>query len=305
MSHHQLTRTHESLGVDHLKTTFSSAILPLFARIQLDAAEITLKTMHADGRMTGDDLSVLIQCLIELLDAPTQLMQTMQYETWITGLCTALVTFNQHQSLTRLIDETNSFLIEHLLDESTSENALAILFWMIRYDRRIEPFLRLLDRLPALFEQLKTHPNEDLQTKLIELCHMTASLHRDDDLSTNIVFKEILPSFPHPDLNVLADHQQIHARLHSLVSENAPTVRTRVGIVNLGNTCYANSVLQALYQCDLFRKYILEHRCNEQQVLRELQLVFVQLNLSKRPFINAANLVRMILLVVARVSEFF
>ncbi|CAF3472259.1 unnamed protein product [Rotaria sp. Silwood1] len=292
MSSNKTSNKDLSISFDKTKTTFSSAILSLFPRIQLDAADTILKNMFATGHLNGERLSIMIKCLIELIDAPIQLIQHMPYETWITGLCTALVTFNQHEYLIKLIDTTTLFLIDHLFYFETYDNAIQILFWFVRYDKRIQTFRCILNRLSNLFEQLKKNNNDDLKTKIIELCHMGIAIHSEYDLSNEIILKQIFHSFPQPDLNILLNHKSIHARFHSINFENDNKIKNRVGIINLGNTCYVNSVLQALYQCILFRKYILEHHFNEQIVLRELQIIFAQLNLSKRPYINAANLVQ-------------
>jgi hypothetical protein len=272
----------------------SPAILPLFPHIQLDLADTTLKSMFSDGRLNGKRLSMMIKNLIEFIDAPIQFLQHMSYETWITGLCNALVTFHQHEYLKALIDETTTFFIDHLFVSQTSENAFSVLFWFILYDKRIETFRHLLNRLPNLFEQIQINHNDDLKTRMIELCHTAVSIHPEFDISNEIILKQILNNFPQPDLNILANHRKAHGRFHSIISENEKKIPNRLGIINLGNTCYVNSVLQALYQCDLFRKYILEHHFNEQVILKELQIIFAQLSLSKRSYINAINLVNRI-----------
>jgi hypothetical protein len=215
----------------------------------------------------------------------------MSYETWITGLCNALVTFHQHEYLRIIIDQTTTFFIDHLLNSQTCDNAFQVLFWFILYDKRIETFRHLLDHLSNLFEQFQNNHNDDLKTRMIELCHMAVAIHPELDISNEIILKQILNNFPQPDLNILANHRKTHARFHSIVFENEKKIQNRLGIINLGNTCYVSSVLQALYQCDLFRKYILEHQFNEQIILSELQIIFAQLYLSKRPYINAINLV--------------
>jgi len=279
------------ISTDNSKNKLSPAILSLFSRIQLDIADITLKAMFADGRLNGERLSIMIKCLIELIDAPIQLIQSIPYDTWIIGLCNALITFNQHEYLRKIIDETTLFLIDHL---QISDYAFQILFWFVRYDKRIQIFRYILDYLPNLFEQLKLNSNDDLKTRIIELCHMGVAIHPEYNISNEIILKQIIHSLPQPDLNILSNHRIAHARYHSIIIENENKIQNRLGIINLGNTCYVNSVLQALYQCNLFRKYILEHYFNQQIVLKELQIIFAQLNLSKRSYINAINLVNFI-----------
>ncbi|UJR22109.1 hypothetical protein I4U23_025174 [Adineta vaga] len=274
------------------KTTFSPAIFCLFPRIQLDAIDLIIKNMYSDDRLTGERLARIIKSLIELIDAPVEYSQYISYETWIAGFCMTLISFNHHDYVLKIIDETTSLLIDDLFSSRTVDNACQILFWFVRYDKRLGTFRLILDHLPKLFETLQNNSNEDLKMKLIELCHMGIVLHPEYDISNEMILKQIIYSVPQPDLNVLLNHKNVHARLHSLTIENDRKIKNRVGIINLGNTCYVNSILQALYQCDLFRKYILEQEFSNQIVLRELQIVFAQLNLSKRPYINAINLVK-------------
>jgi hypothetical protein len=251
--------------------------------------------MFSDGRLNGERLSIMIKRLIELIDAPIQLIQNVPYDTWIIGLCNALISFKQHEYLVKVLDETTSFLLDHLFCSQTFYNAFQILFLFIRYDKRIQTFRLLLDRLP----NLKTINNDEFRSRIIELCHIGVAIHPEYNISNEFSLKQILNNLPQPDLNILLNHKTAHARLHSIASENDNKIQNRLGIINLGNTCYVNSVLQGLYQCDLFRKYILEHYFNEQIVLKELQILFAQLNLSKRPYINAINLVK-----IARPSWF-
>ena len=156
---------HLAISLDNSKSTLSYAILSIFPYIEFDTADLILKSMFADDRLNGERLSTMTKYLIELIDAPVQLIQYMSYETWIIGLCTALATFKQHESLRKTIDETTLFLIDHLFHPQTYDNAIQILFWFVRYDKRVQTFQHILKHLPKLFEQLKINHNDEFKTK--------------------------------------------------------------------------------------------------------------------------------------------
>lgn len=54
--------------------------------------------------------------------------------------------------------------------------------------------------------------------------------------------------------------------------ENFPSTERYCGLVNFGNTCYSNSVLQALYFCKPFRDKVLEYKIKNKQRNKETLL---------------------------------
>ncbi|CAF0929586.1 unnamed protein product, partial [Didymodactylos carnosus] len=322
------------------KTTFSSAIIPLFAHINLDIAEYTLKQMFAVDKLTGEKLARLIKRLIELISTPVQYLQHVRYETWIQGFFMGLITFNQHYWVAKTIDDTLFFLLEKLYVVNTRENAFQIISWYIDYDKRLKTFQTVLKVLPKLFDSLQQEENEqyknsggtsssaaldDLRPKIVEMCHVALSIHETYDFTNDLILRQIMRGYPLPDMNIVKQRVNQHNHFHSTemidghqqksptnsVSESSHIITSttattaaqtaknnidigRVGIINLGNTCYVNSVLQALYHCDQFRKFICEYHFDNLPILREIQVIFSSLKLSKRPYINVANIVNIV-----------
>uniref|UniRef100_A0ACD5Z0T4 Uncharacterized protein n=1 Tax=Avena sativa TaxID=4498 RepID=A0ACD5Z0T4_AVESA len=79
------------------------------------------------------------------------------------------------------------------------------------------------------------------------------------------------------------------SRLERVLGDQFPEGEHYFGLENFGNTCYCNSVLQALYYCIPFREQLLEYSANyknpgdaEENLLTCLADLFVQISLSKK-----------------------
>jgi ubiquitin carboxyl-terminal hydrolase 47 len=72
-----------------------------------------------------------------------------------------------------------------------------------------------------------------------------------------------------------------------------------VGLANQGATCYMNSLLQALYHTQEFRKELFKWRYNDKQhqkaedsIPLQLQRIFAQMQLRVAPYVDAKGLIR-------------
>jgi ubiquitin carboxyl-terminal hydrolase 12/46 len=77
------------------------------------------------------------------------------------------------------------------------------------------------------------------------------------------------------------------SKLEKALGDQFPEGERYFGFENFGNTCYCNSVLQALYFCAPFREQLLEHYANnkadaEENLLTCLADLFSQISSQKK-----------------------
>ncbi|CAF0847511.1 unnamed protein product [Rotaria sordida] len=114
-------------------------------------------------------------------------------------------------------------------------------------------------------------------------------LNNEDYLLDHDLFNNLLQSLPKLNSAYAKNIQLMKCKSSSIENNsNEITIRLhdKVGLVNIGNTCYLNAIMQALYACTKFRMCVLncDILSSNNELLKSLQNLFAFLALSQRPY---------------------
>uniref|UniRef100_A0A2K5ZKC6 Ubiquitin carboxyl-terminal hydrolase n=1 Tax=Mandrillus leucophaeus TaxID=9568 RepID=A0A2K5ZKC6_MANLE len=165
------------------------------------------------------------------------------------------------------------------------------------------------------------HSHEAFHLLLPHIPRMVASLVKEDSNSGTSCLEQLselvhcmvfrFPGFPdlyEPVMEAIKDlHVPNEDRIKQLLGQDAWTSQKselagfyprlmaksdtgKIGLINLGNTCYVNSILQALFMASDFRHCVLRlTENNSQPLMTKLQWLFGFLEHSQRPAISPEN----------------
>ncbi|KAL7735597.1 hypothetical protein ACLKA6_009557 [Drosophila palustris] len=176
---------------------------------------------------------------------------------WIMALLRGLRRQEKYQLLDEIAMDNIDMLFNHMIFPALRHKVAPIVFHMLAtINQAPQIFHKLLPRIPRVIETIKKQANNMDESsiesrrsiqKLVDLFNaLMMRFYDNDDLYAPL--KDVLQMYePSRDCVALA-----RAMLENALPRNA-----RVGLVNLGNTCYMNSVLQALAMTSDFVRQIL------------------------------------------------
>ncbi|XP_066476726.1 ubiquitin carboxyl-terminal hydrolase 35 [Tiliqua scincoides] len=275
------------------RETPSIALASVVQYVPLELMDGILRNLTNDDSITDVQMLMSISRMIEWVSWPLG----KNIDKWIIALLKGLAAVKKFSILIEVTLSKIERVFSKLLYPILREGALSILRYMLlSFQHSHEAFHLLLPHIPRVVASLAKEDSNSAAScleQLAELIHcMFFRFSGFPDLYEPVV--EAIKAFPIPNED----------RIKHLLGQNAWTSQKnelacfyprlasksetgKIGLINLGNTCYMNSIIQALFMASDFRRSVMNlAENNSQPLMAKLQWLFAFLEHSQRPAIS-------------------
>ncbi|XP_005369598.1 ubiquitin carboxyl-terminal hydrolase 38 [Microtus ochrogaster] len=267
----------------------SVALASLVQHIPLQMITVLIRSLIADPNVKDASMTQALCRMIDWLSWPL----AQHVDTWVIALLKGLAAV---QKFTILIDVTLlkiELVFNRLWFPLVRPGALAVLSHMLLSFQHSPEAFHLI--VPHVVNLVHSFRSDGLPSSTAFLVQVTELVHcmmyhysGFPDLYEPIL--EAVKDFPKPSeekikliLNQSAWTSQSNALASCLSRLSGKSETGKTGLINLGNTCYMNSVLQALFMATDFRRQVLSlnlNGCNS--LMKKLQHLFAFLAHTQR-----------------------
>ncbi|XP_077865359.1 ubiquitin carboxyl-terminal hydrolase 38-like [Saccoglossus kowalevskii] len=274
---------------DDLPREPSVALGCLAQYVPVEMISLVTKNAASDPSVLDANMTVALSRMIDWLSWPAVKI----IDKWIVAFLRSLASVQKFTILINVTVATVEKVFSRLYYPIVRSSALAVLTHMLlSFQHSPEAFHKVVGHLSDLVGFLKKEDStssRDCLSRLSELFHCMIYQHAGyPDLYEPVL--EAFKDYPKPDNEVIKRKLKSNAwtsqgrMIFSDYSKFGPKSETgKTGLVNLGNTCYMNSVIQALYMGDGFRREVLSYSpLVQQRVMPNIQNVFAFLSNTQR-----------------------
>lgn len=267
----------------------SIALASLVQHIPVQMITVLIKSLTTDQNVKDASMTKALCRMIDWLSWPL----AQHVDTWVIALLKGLAAV---QKFTILIDVTLlkiELVFSRLWYPIVRQGALTVLSHMLlSFQHSPEAFHLVVPHVVHLVQSLRT---DGLPTSKAFLLQFTELIHcmmyqysGFPDLYDDII--ETIKDLPKPGedkiklvLNQSAWTSQSNSFASGLLRQVVKSETGKTGLVNLGNTCYMNSIIQTLFMATDFRRHVLSLNLNGSNTLmKKLQLLFAFLAHTQR-----------------------
>ncbi|XP_051004918.1 ubiquitin carboxyl-terminal hydrolase 35 [Acomys russatus] len=274
----------------------SSALASVVQHLPLELMDGVVRNLSNDDSVTDSQMLTAISRMIDWVSWPLG----KNIDKWIIALLKGLAAVKKFSILIEVSLAKIEKVFSKLLYPIVRGAALSVLRYMLlTFQHSHEAFHLLLPHIPPMVASLVKEDSNSGTSCLEQLAELVHCM----------VFR--FPGFPdlyEPVMEAIKDlHIPNEDRIKQLLGQDAWTSQKselagfyprlmaksdtgKIGLINLGNTCYVNSVLQALFMASDFRHCVLRlTENNSQPLMTKLQWLFAFLEHSQRPAISPEN----------------
>eukprot|EP00794_Sanderia_malayensis_P007553 gene7553-8390_t len=261
------------------------------------AAEILSK----DKSLKNKNIQNLFEKMIRWLLWPG----VKNLDVWIISIFKHLLMESDRQELmTELIRNNITKIFQCLFIPGSREITLPIFsYTMLVYQHSPELFLQVAPKIPALISKIKEEQKDIHGPSAVKIITELVYTLMYKFPGHPIVYTDLLEAikdFQKPSEDSMKrwlsescslGRNSLATTQTSQPTLNRKSITGKTGLVNLGNTCYMNSVIQALFMLDGFRESLLSMRPlqNRNTITYNLQKLMAFLLLSERPAISPSD----------------
>ncbi|XP_078118678.1 ubiquitin carboxyl-terminal hydrolase 38 [Sander vitreus] len=267
----------------------SISLASLVQHIPVQMITVLIKSLTTDHNVKDASMTKALCRMIDWLSWPL----AQHVDTWVIALLKGLAAV---QKFTILIDVTLlkiELVFSRLWYPIVRQGALAVLSHMLlSFQHSPEAFHLVVPHVVHLVQSLRT---DGLPTSKAFLLQFTELIHcmmyqysGFPDLYDHIL--ETIKDLPKPGedkiklvLNQSAWTSQSNSFASGPLRQVGKSETGKTGLVNLGNTCFMNSIIQTLFMATDFRRHVLSLHINGSNTLmKKLQLLFAFLAHTQR-----------------------
>uniref|UniRef100_A0A8C9XY20 Ubiquitin carboxyl-terminal hydrolase n=1 Tax=Sander lucioperca TaxID=283035 RepID=A0A8C9XY20_SANLU len=267
----------------------SISLASLVQHIPVQMITVLIKSLTTDHNVKDASMTKALCRMIDWLSWPL----AQHVDTWVIALLKGLAAV---QKFTILIDVTLlkiELVFSRLWYPIVRQGALAVLSHMLlSFQHSPEAFHLVVPHVVHLVQSLRTdglHTSKAFLLQFTELIHcMMYQYSGFPDLYDHIL--EAIKDLPKPGedkiklvLNQSAWTSQSNSFASGPLRQVGKSETGKTGLVNLGNTCFMNSIIQTLFMATDFRRHVLSLHINGSNTLmKKLQLLFAFLAHTQR-----------------------